>query len=443
MHKEHIVTIDSIDIDGKGVSKVDGKVVFIAGSLPQEQVSIQIYKQKANFDVAHLLEVITPSPYRVTAKCPYFGICGGCSMQHLEWQQQVIEKQKVLIDNLAHIGRINNDFEVLEPLYGTPWNYRLRARLSVRYVAKKQTVLVGFREKGKPYVMNMDSCEILPDYMSGLLPKLKELLTNLTIRSSIPQIEVAIGDNLILLVLRIMEELAPSDQDKIKTFVDLYSQNLPKPLQIWLQPKGIDSCYAFYPLNLASLHYTIPKFDLIMPFHPSEFTQVNDTINNEMLALAISLLDIQAHEQIADFFCGIGNFTLPIAKLAKEVTGIEGSSQLTSRAQSNAIYNKLEHKVSFITADLFKIDSDKLSNLGKFDKWLIDPPRTGASELISAINANNAPKVIVYVSCNPATLARDTAILVNTLNYKLSSCGVMNMFPHTSHVESIALFTLA
>lgn len=442
MNNEHIVDIESIDIEGNGISKINGKITFIADTLPNERVKVQIYKTKSNFDKAKLIEIITPSSFRVKPKCPSFGICGGCTMQHNQWQQQVLNKQKVLIDNLSYIGKIVPTYNVLPALYGVPWNYRLRARLSVRYVAKKQATLVGFREKGKPYVMNMDECHILPQHVSKLLPALKRVLNTLSIKDKIPQIEVAVGNNLTVLVLRIMADLTTQDQLQIKQFVDLQTANLPHPLQIWLQPKGIDSCQEFYPLNLPKLHYLIPEFNLTMPFHPTEFTQVNEAINNDMLNLAIKLLDIQPQEAIADFFCGIGNFTLPIASLAKNVIGIEGSEQLTNRATQNAELNNLKHKTKFICADLFKINSESLTKLGKFDKWLIDPPRTGAYELINAINQANAPKLIVYVSCNPATLARDADILVNQLNYKLHSTGVMNMFPHTSHIESIALFTL-
>ena len=432
----HQVTIEGIDLDGKGIARIDGKTVFVDGVLPTEVVNIEIYKRREKFDKARALEIITKSTERVDPLCPNFGICGGCSLQHIDIEAQVKYKQQVLIDNLKHIGRVSTN-EILPAMNSTSWGYRHRARMSSRYVAKKGGVLVGFHEKGSSFVANMSECKILPENVSDLIPELRILVDKLSIKDRVPQIEVAVGDKVTALVFRIMDPLNLDDEILLKEFADIH-HNI--PLQIWLQPKGPDTCYPFYPLDVAKLSYSITKFNLEMPYYPSEFTQVNPEMNNRMVELAINLLNPQENEKIADFFCGIGNFTLPIAKFASSVVGIEGSSQLVKRAMENAIHNQLDHKVSYLVSNLFKVDENSLKELGKFDKWLIDPPRDGAYELIKAITPEIAPTKIVYVSCNPATLARDADILVNTHGYTLDKAGVMNMFPHTSHIESIAIF---
>lgn len=440
MNKTAIVTIDSIDNNGNGIARIDGKVVFIQDVLPGEIVEIEIYKQKPKFDLAHIVKLISPSAKRVVPKCPNFGICGGCSMQHIEFHTQVEYKEQILVDSLKHIGKVKAE-NILKPIYGIPWNYRHRARMSSRYVHKKEHSLVGFREKNSSYVANINECHILPQSISGLIPALRSLITTLSIKESIPQIEIAVGVSVTILVLRIMENLSLSDEDKIRYFIDTYT-TLADPIQIWLQPKGIDSCYPFYPTQVPTLSYNIKEFGIEMPYLPTEFTQVNPYINQQMISQAISLLTPETNDMIFDFFCGIGNFTLPIATFTNKVFGIEGSGQLVSRATANAKHNKLDHKVKYTTADLFKIDNIWLNSLGKADKWLIDPPRTGAFELIKAITPEIAPNKIVYVSCNPATLARDTEILVHTHGYTLKHAGVINMFPQTSHVESIAVFEI-
>lgn len=439
MDNLHTVTVETVDIEGKGVARIDGKAVFIAGALPGEIVSIEIYKRKPNFDLARLIEIIKPSPERVKPECPNFGLCGGCSLQHIDFETQVAYKQQVLIDNLKHIGKVSPS-NVLAPLYGQAWGYRYRARLSARYVIKKERALVGFREKASSYVAEMSECRVLPKHISDLIMPLRELLNQLSIRERIPQIEVAVGDNVSVLVFRIMEDLSTNDKELIKQCIDKYSTET-YPLQAWLQPKGPDSCYPFHPVDNALLSYGLPDFGITMPYYPTEFTQVNPIINQQMVAQALALLDLNVNETVADFFCGIGNFTLAIAKTVKQVTGIEGSEQLVKRAIDNAKYNQLLDKVNYIATNLFKVDENWLIELGKFDKWLIDPPRDGAIELIKAISMSIAPTKIIYVSCNPATLARDAAVLVNVHGYKLLDAGVMNMFPHTSHIESIAVFS--
>jgi len=435
------VIIESVDYEGKGIARVDGKIVFVDGAIAGEKILIEVKKRRSKFDTASIVEIIEASPYRVTPQCPNYEMCGGCSLQHIDFDEQIRIKQKVLVDNLKHIGNVAA-VNILPPVVGTPWNYRHRARLSVRYVAKKGGSLVGFREKNAPYVVDMTSCEILPADISSLITPLRDLVSSLSIKDRLPQIEIAVGDLINVLVLRNMDGLTLEDEQLVKSFVDEYSGKLLLPLQIWLQPKGPDSCYKFYPLDVAELSYTINKYNITMPYYPSEFTQVNPLINNRMIELAIKLLDPQENDVIADFFCGIGNFTLPIANLAKAVVGIEGAEQLVLRAKQNAEYNALGHKTSYQVCNLFTVNDKWLQELGRFDKWLIDPPRTGAIELLESITPKIAPKRIVYVSCNPATLARDANILVDKHGYTLVDAGIMNMFPHTSHVESIAVFEL-
>lgn len=438
MAEQYTVTIESVDYEGKGIARIEGKTVFVYGALTGEEVLIEIVKRKPSFDKAKLVEIIQASPKRVTPECPNYGVCGGCSMQHVSFDEQIRIKQQVLTDNLQHLGNVVAE-EIMSPLAGVPWGYRHRARLSARYVAKKGGALVGFREKGEPYVLDMHQCLILPAHVSALITPLRELVSALSIRDKIPQIEVAVGTQVTILVIRNMDALNPEDEQLIRQFIEQYS-SLENPLQIWLQPKGPETCYPFYPIDAPKLSYTIQRFRLDMPYNPSEFTQVNPYINEEMLALSMELLAPQAHEVIADFFCGIGNFTLPIARLAKQVVGIEGADALVKRAKQNAIHNGLGDKVAYQVCNLFTIDDVWLQKLGHFDKWLIDPPRDGAFELVKSITPQTAPKRIVYVSCNPATLARDAGVLVHTHGYRLLKAGVMNMFPHTSHVESIALF---
>lgn len=438
MAEQYTVTIESVDYEGKGIARIEGKTVFVYGALAGEEVLIEIVKRKPSFDKAKLVEIIQASPKRVTPDCPNYGVCGGCSMQHVSFDEQIRIKQQVLTDNLQHLGNVVAE-EIMSPLAGVPWGYRHRARLSARYVAKKGGALVGFREKGAPYVLDMHQCLILPAHVSALITPLRELVSGLSIRDRVPQIEVAVGTQITILVIRNMDALNPEDEQLVRQFIEQYS-SLESPLQIWLQPKGPETCYPFYPVDAPKLSYTIQRFSLDMPYNPSEFTQVNPYINEEMLALSMELLAPQAHEVIADFFCGIGNFTLPIARMAKQVVGIEGADALVKRAKQNAIHNGLGDKVAYQVCNLFTIDDVWLQKLGHFDKWLIDPPRDGAFELVKSITPQTAPKRIVYVSCNPATLARDAGVLVHTHGYRLLKAGVMNMFPHTSHVESIALF---
>ncbi len=427
------VIVESLDHEGRGVAHSEGKVIFIEGALPGERVTYASYRRKPSFENAQVTHIVKPSFMRVEPKCIHFGVCGGCSMQHLEPRAQVAAKQRILEDDLWHIGKVKAE-SILPPIYGMPWGYRQRARLSVRRVEKKGKTLVGFHEKRSSFVADLTLCEILPPKISALMPALAHLMDSLSIRDRLPQIEVACGDRVDALVLRVLEPPSPADEAALRAFADAHD------VQFWLQPKGPDTVHPFHPLDAPALTYTLPEFDVEMPFAPTEFTQVNHQLNRAMVHRAMRLLDPQAGERIADFFCGLGNFTLPIARHGAAVLGIEGSAALVKRAQQNAAHNGLPANAKFAAMNLFETDESVLAELGAFDKWLIDPPRDGAVELLKAIRDETAPRRIVYVSCNPATLARDAAVLVQTKGYVLKAAGVMNMFPQTSHVESIAVF---
>ena len=438
--------IESLDQEGRGVAHLDGKTIFIEGALPTEKVTFQSHRIKPSYEVGRVVEILKQSNLRVTPKCPHYAVCGGCKLQHLDFTGQVANKQRLLESDLWHIGKVKPD-NMLPPIYGPTWGYRHKARLSVRYVEKKQRVLVGFNEKATRYVADMNSCEVLTPEVSALIAPLQDLIMQLSLREKIPQIELAVGESVaaenrpvIVLIFRIMDVVSEQDEVLFKAFADDHA------VQIWTQTKGPDTIKPFYPVDsavkaLPALKYNLPEFDLTYSFKPNEFTQVNPQINQVMIRRAMQLLNPQAGEKIADFFCGIGNFTLPIARSGAKVLGLEGLANLVERAKESAQLNQINH-VEFGVADLFKMTPEALTNLGKLDKWLVDPPRDGAFELIKSLDASNSPKTIVYVSCNPATLARDAGVLVNEKGYTLKSAGVINMFPHTSHVESIALFEL-
>lgn len=433
VNTEQTVVVESIDQEGRGIAHAGGKVIFIEGAITGERVAYSSYRRKPSFEMAQATDIFKPSFMRVEPKCIHFSICGGCSMQHLDMSAQVAVKQRILEDNLERIGKVEPE-RILPPIHGLPWRYRQRARLSVRNVLKKGRTLVGFHEKRSSYVADLSLCEVLPPNISNLIPQLAELIDGLSIRDRLPQIEVACGDNVDVLVLRIMEPLTGKDEAMLRTFADAHA------IQFWLQPKGPDSCHPFHPPGAPSLTYTLPEFGIEMPFSPTEFTQVNHQLNRVMVHRAIRLLDPQGGERVADFFCGLGNFTLPVARSGAHVLGIEGSTALVKRAQQNAAHNGLSGNAKFAAMNLFEMNEAGLQTLGRFDKWLVDPPRDGAVELVKAITPEIAPRRVVYVSCNPATLARDAAVLVQVQGYVLKAAGVMNMFPQTSHVESIAVF---
>ncbi len=429
------VRIESLDHEGRGIAhRSDGKTLFIEGAITGELVQYSSYRKKDSYENANLVRVVGASPLRVTPRCTNFGVCGGCSLQHIDPVGQVAAKQRILEDNLAHLGKVRADYW-LPPIHGPAWGYRTRARLSVRLVEKKGGVLVGFHERRNSFIADMISCETLPPRISQLIQPLRELVGRMTIRAQVPQIEVVATEAVDALVLRHMAPLTEADLQLLREFADRYT------VQWWLQSKGPDSITAFYPSDAPELAYTLPEFDLVMPFRPSEFTQINTAVNPVLIRRALQLLQPQRSDRIADLFCGLGNFTLPIARSAQSVVGVEGSAELVGRARQNAARNGLDN-TRFETANLFEATAASLTALGHFDKMLIDPPRDGASAVVQALG-KDAPQRIVYVSCNPATLARDAAVLVHEKGYRLRTAGIANMFPQTAHVESVALFERA
>ncbi|MBB5191336.1 23S rRNA (uracil1939-C5)-methyltransferase [Silvimonas terrae] len=425
--------IESLDHEGHGVARVEGKTIFVDGALPFETVTYNTYRKKPNFENAQAMQIHTESFMRTKPKCPHFGVCGGCSLQHMEFTAQVAAKQRVLEDNLERIGTVKPE-TLLPAIYGPQWGYRHRARLSVRDVAKKGGVLVGFHEKRSSFIADMTECHVLPKFLSDQLVPMRELVGKLSIYNRMPQIEIAAGEHVTVLVFRNMDAITEADEAHFKAYADQWN------VQIWLQPKGPDTAYPLYPKDAPALTYELPEYGITMPFKPTEFTQVNHAVNRVMVDRAMRLLDPQPGEVIADMFCGLGNFTLPIARRGAKVLGMEGLQQLVDRAFEGARFNQLEHLTDFKVANLFEMTEEWLDKLGHFDKMLIDPPRDGAMELVKSISAEHGPKRIVYVSCSPSTLARDANVLVNVKGYKLRSAGVVNMFPHTGHVESMALF---
>lgn len=460
--------IESLNNEGLGVARqANGKVIFIDGALPFERVHATIARRKKKMNKAEVSAILHASNQRVAPTCSYFGLhrgaCGGCKMQHLHPAAQVAVKQRALEDQLWHLAKVKPQ-RLLPALHGPYWGYRHRARLSVRYVHKKDDVLIGFYERGGRYLTDMDSCAILPPQFSALLLPLRALIKSMDARQSCPQIELACGEKTLALVLRHMEPLSAGDIDKLHAFA---RQHTSIGLEWWLQPKGPDTVHLLDDDTPSSLHYSLPEFALRMPFRPTDFTQVNPHINRTMVSRALQLLQPQPSERIIDWFCGLGNFTLPLATCTAgggSVLGVEGSATLVKRAQKNA-QTALHHHPSgaqaqhtrFVQRNLFEMTADILAVDGTADRWLIDPPRDGAHELVKSLaeliqrtpagetrQANNwqPPRRIVYVSCKPATLARDADILVHQAGYQCSAAGVINMFPHTAHTESMAVFDL-
>ncbi len=438
--------VESLDLEVQGVAhRADGKVVFIEGALPGERVQAQIARKKNNWEQGRMTALSRESAQRVVPACPHFGLhagaCGGCKMQHLHPAAQVAIKQRVLEDNLWHLGKVRPE-QMLRPIEGPAWGYRDRARLSVRHVTAKQTVLVGFHERKARYVADMRSCVVLPPHVSGLLLPLRALIGAMDQRDRLPQIELARGDGVTALVLRHLEPLTAADQDRLRAFGALHG------VQWWLQPKGPETVHPLDDAD-AELSYSLPEFGIRMPFKPTDFTQVNPHINRVLVERALRLLAPQPEDVVIDWFCGLGNFTLPLATRAKRVLGIEGSETLVERARANAIVNGLGAKANFVARDLFSLTPPDLLQLEPAARWLVDPPREGAFALAKAAAALHGsagwspPRRIVYVSCNAATLARDAGLLVHEAGYRCMLAGVVNMFPHTAHVESIAVFDLA
>jgi 23S rRNA (uracil1939-C5)-methyltransferase len=452
---DNALTIESMDMDAQGVGhRADGKVVFVDGALPFEVVRANVHRKKDNWEKASLLEVLHESPQRVTPGCPHFGLhagaCGGCKMQHLDASAQIAVKQRALEDNLWHLGKVKAE-TILRPIQGPTWGYRFRARLSVRYVVKKGEVLVGFHERKSRYVADMRQCPILPPHVDAMLLPLRKLIAGMEARETLPQIELACGDAVTALVLRHMEPLSQSDMNALRGFAERHN------VQWWLQSKGPDTVCLMDGALGESLSYALPEFGITMPFKPTDFTQVNPHINRVLVTRALRLLDVQPTERVIDWFCGLGNFTLPLATLAREVLGIEGSEALVSRSGENYVFNQANRNkplapTSFVARNLFEMTPELLRQDGAADKWLVDPPREGAFSLAQALAELHQqpelrqgwvpPKRIVYVSCNPSTLARDAGVLVTSAGYRMSYAGAVNMFPHTAHVESMAVFDL-
>jgi 23S rRNA (uracil1939-C5)-methyltransferase len=456
VYPDDAVTVESLDLDAQGVAhRADGKVVFIEGALPFEVVTVNVHRKKNHWEQGSLKALLKESSQRVRPGCPNFGLhagaCGGCKMQHLDGVSQVAVKQRVLEDNLWHLGKVKPE-TVLRPIQGPDWGYRFRARLSVRYVAKKGTVLVGFHERKSRYVADMQVCPILPPHVSALLMPLRELIGALQARETCPQIELACGDSVTALVLRHLEPLSDGDLAHLRAFAQTHG------VQWWLQPKGPDTVHLMDPTEdpAQQLSYALPEFGITMPYKPTDFTQVNPHINRVLVTRALRLLDPQRTERVIDWFCGLGNFTLPLATRAREVLGIEGSEALVARSHQNLSVNQGQQTLAptrFVARNLFEMTPELLVQDGVADKWLIDPPREGAFALAKTLADLHQqpelrqgwvpPRRIVYVSCNPATLARDAGLLVHQAGYRCVAAGAVNMFPHTAHVESMAVFELA
>ena len=434
------IEIESVDLEGQGIARHEGKVLFVAGALAGERVDLEILRERPSYAKARAVHWHRSSSDRVTPGCPHFGVCGGCSMQHASGSAQIAIKQRALEDALWHIGRLKPS-EVLSPMRGPEWGYRMRARLSVRWVDKKGGLLMGFRERSSSFVTQMETCKVLPSVVADRLPALRALITSLSVAREIPQAELAMGEGLEVWVLRNLSPLTPEDVERLLAFESEHPS-----VAFWLQPKG-PSTAAPVPGGLgerARLAYTLPEFDLTMPFSPVDFTQVNFAINRVLVDQAIRRLDLRPEHRAADFFCGLGNFSLAMARRASEVLGFEGSQALTDQAQRISQAQGLGERTRFESRNLFEADLDWLDSLGPLDRVLLDPPREGAQSLCEAFAAQSlegrGPQRMVMVSCNPATLARDAAILVHQGSWQLAQAGVVNMFPQTAHVESLAVF---
>ena len=444
-----------MDLDGQGITHAGGKVVFVQGGLPGEQIGARVLRSKPRFDVAAIQHIAQPNPNRIDPRCPSYGICGGCNLQHADLRAQVAYKQRVLEDTLWHLGRVR-PVQMLPPMEGPAWGYRFRARLAVRDVPSKGGVLIGFHEKKSSYVTDLQECAILPQKVSAMLPALHALVGALSIRNRMPQIEVAVGDctrpprHPLALVFRTLLPLTEDDHRLLLTFGREHGA------EIWQQPGGPDSARLLCDAQgntagVSALAYELPEFGIRIPFGPTDFTQVNAGINRQLLSRAVQMLDVQPDHRVVDLFCGLGNFTLPLATRARQVLGVEGVNALVERGRQNAQANRQVLKavpgkggVQFRMANLFEFTANDWHAFGGVDRLLIDPPRDGAlavARVLAALPVPARPERMVYVSCNPATLARDLGLMVHEGHWTVEKAGVANMFPHTAHVESIALLT--
>ena len=432
--------ITSLDYESRGVAKLNGKTIFVNNALPQEIAQIRITQDKAHFAEAQVEQIVQPSPYRRAPACPHYGDCGGCAMQHVEFTAQVAMKQRVFEEQLQRIGKVQPE-SLLPPVYGTPWHYRSRTRLAVHTSANGKVVL-GYQAKRSHKIVGINQCLLLPEHVSGCLGIIHDALqdmVNVQPKVGIRSVEISVGEG--VTAVNIVSQKRQPENVLCALSGCLNRGAGGKPVwQVW-QQIGNAKPQAVSPHDAPPLVFRLPEFGLTMPFQLGDFTQINLPLNEIMVARAVRYLDPQPHERIADLFCGLGNFTLPLAKRAAEVVGIEGSAALTQRAVANARANGLPN-AQFASADLFAATPETLAALGRFDKMLLDPPRAGAFAVVQALHAPFLPQRIVYISCNPATLARDAAVLVGK-GYRFTTAGMMNLFPQTSHVEAIGVFERA
>lgn len=425
------VRIESLTHDGRGVARVEGKAVFVEGALAGELVTMVYTDIRRDYAEGRVETILEPAADRVEPHCPHFGVCGGCSLQHLADSAQINMKQELLVEQFRRIAKIS-DFDLFPPLTGPSWGYRYKARLGVKNVPQKGRVLVGFREKANSYIADLSRCPVLHPKLGNKLDVISELVGRLSVRNLLPQIEAAVGDDRTALIFRILEDL--NDQDL--ALLEEFGQQ--QDFDIYLQRKGPDSIVPLHPAMPPLLNYRLGDQGIEFHFHPKDFTQINVEINRKMVDRVMDILALKAGDRVLDLFCGIGNFSLPIARQAGFVVGVEGNAEAIERARYNASMNGLEN-VEFHVADLTQPQNEQPWANSRFDKILLDPSRAGAEEILQMIPAWGASR-IVYVSCNPSTLARDSGILVHEHGYRLVKAGVMDMFPQTAHVESIALF---
>ncbi len=426
------VRIERLSHDGRGIAHINGKTTFVWGALPGEEVRLKPVRSHRSYDEAQLDEVLLSSPERVAARCPHFGVCGGCNLQHLSSTAQIEHKQNAFLELLQHQAGVQPK-TLLAPLIAEPWGYRRKARIGVKHVLKKNKVLVGFREQNGRYIADLSRCEVLDPRAGLLIEALSELIHSLSILNQIPQLEIAAAEDACAVIIRHLVPFSEEDLNKLKTFSSWHA------LKIYLQPGGANTVQLFYPEAESSLlSYSLPDYALTFKFHPTHFTQVNFAINRLMIAQALRWLELRPDDEVLDLFCGIGNFSLPIAQTATKVVGVEGDLSSVAQAKANAVLNKITN-TEFHCANLFEATQEAAWAQASYTKILLDPPRAGAQEIIAQMSHWN-PQRIVYVSCNPATLARDTKLLIKQ-GYQLEAAGMMDMFPHTQHVEAMALFT--
>ncbi len=430
---EECARVVALTHEGEGIVR-EGKTVFIPGALPGETVRFVRARRHRQHDEGRLLEVLEAAPTRVLPRCAHFGICGGCALQHLSSEAQLALKQTELADNLERLARVPCP-QWLAPLTGPAWGYRRRARLGVKYVPKKGKVVVGFRERNAPYVADLERCEVLSPPVGQWLTPLAQLIGSLQIRAQLPQIEVAVADNVTALVLRVLAAPSLDDRQRLQAFEQRYGA------RIYLQSGGLETIAPLDPAQRTEpLHYALPEFDLQLQFQPSDFVQINGAINRELVARAVELLAPGPHDTVLDLFCGLGNFTLPLARSGARVVGVEGEAALIERARANAAHNGIAN-VEFHVADLSQPVEPQIAWLrAPYSHVLLDPPRVGAREVLATV-ARLAPRRVLYISCHPGSLARDLGVLVNEHGFRLEAAGVIDMFPHTGHVESLALLS--